>query len=211
MTKNKGGGFGTKLVWALVIVVLALVTGVGIARYGDRIPWLAPILGQPTQNSEAVVQGIQRLNELATVKYTTQVIVTEEQNTRILQQPLPEFLTGEKVLLMAVGEVQAGIDLEELSQRDVQVEGQRVTIDLPQARILDSSLDEDKTKLYDRDRGLLRIRGNDALLEEARRDAEDRMVEAARQNGIVEQAQNNAEESLRVFVTSLGYEDVVFK
>ena len=211
MNKNKGGGFGTTLVWALVIGVLALVTGVGIARYGDRIPWLAPILGQPTQNSEAVVQGIQRLNELATVKYTTQVIVTEEQNARILQQPLPEFLTGEKVLLMAVGEVQAGIDLEELGQRDVQVEGQRVTIDLPQARILDSSLDEDKTKLYDRDRGLLRIRGNDALLEEARRDAEDRMVEAARQNGIVEQAQNNAEESLRAFVTSLGYEDVVFK
>ena len=211
MNKNKGGGFGTTLVWALVIVVLALVTGVGIARYGDRIPWLAPILGQPTQNSEAVVQGIQRLNELATVKYTTQVIVTEEQNTRILQQPLPEFLTGEKVLLLAVGEVQAGIDLEELGQRDVQVEGQRVTIDLPQASILDSSLDEDKTKLYDRDRGLLRIRGNDALLEEARRDAEDRMVEAARQNGIVEQAQNNAEESLRAFVTSLGYEDVVFK
>ncbi len=211
MNKNKGGGFGTTLVWALVIVVLALVTGVGIARYGDRIPWLAPILGQPTQNSEAVVQGIQRLNELATVKYTTQVIVTEEQNTRILQQPLPEFLTGEKVLLMAVGEVQAGIDLEQLGQRDIQAEGQRVTIDLPQARILDSSLDEDKTKLYDRDRGLLRIRGNDALLEEARRDAEDRMVEAARQNGIVEQAQNNAEESLRAFVTSLGYEDVVFK
>ncbi len=211
MIKNKGGGFGTTLVWALVTGVLALVTGVGIARYGDRIPWLAPILGQPTQNSEAVVQGIQRLNELATVKYTTQVIVTEEQNPRILQQPLPEFLTGEKVLLMAVGEVQAGIDLEELGQRDVQVEGQRVTIDLPQARILDSSLDEDKTKLYDRDRGLLRIRGNDALLEEARRDAEDRMVEAARQNGIVEQAQNNAEESLRAFVTSLGYEDVVFK
>ncbi len=211
MTKNKGGGFGTTLVGALVLVVLALVAGVGIARYGDRIPWLAPILGQPTQNSEAVVQGIQRLNELATVKYTTQVIVTEEQNPRILQQPLPEFLTGEKVLLMAVGEVQAGIDLEELGQRDIQVEGQRVTIDLPQARILDSSLDEDRTKLYDRDRGLLRIRGNDALLEEARRDAEDRMVEAARQNGIVEQAQNNAEESLRAFVTSLGYEDVVFK
>ncbi len=211
MTKDKGGGFGTTLVGALVLVVLALVAGVGIARYGDRIPWLAPILGQPTQNSEAVVQGIQRLNELATVKYTTQVIVTEEQNPRILQQPLPEFLTGEKVLLMAVGEVHAGIDLEELGQRDIQVEGQRVTIDLPQARILDSSLDEDKTKLYDRDRGLLRIRGNDTLLEEARRDAEDRMVEAARQNGIVEQAQNNAEESLRAFVTSLGYEDVVFK
>ena len=35
----------------------------------------------------------------------------------------------------------------------VRVEDGRVTIDLPQAHILDSSLDEDKTKLYDRERG----------------------------------------------------------
>lgn len=210
MAKIKGGGFETTLVWALLLIVLVLAAGVGIARYGDRVPWLSPLLGQPTQNSEAVVQGIQRLNELATVKYTTQVIVTEEENERIFMQPLPEFLTGEKVLLVAVGEVEAGINLDELGQEDIRVEGERLIIDLPQARILDSSLDEDKTKLYDRDRGLLRFRGNDALLEEARRDAEDRMVEVARQNGIIEQAQTNAEESIRAFVTSLGYEEVVF-
>jgi hypothetical protein len=49
-------------------------------------------------------------------------------------------------------------------------------VELPRARVLHSSLDEDKTRLHDRDPRLLRIRGNDALLEEARRDAEDKMV-----------------------------------
>ncbi len=41
--------------------------------------------------------------------------------------------------------------------------------------------------------------------------ADDKMVETAREGGIVEQAQNNAEESIMTFVTSLGYRQVVFK
>jgi len=85
-----------------------------------------------------------------------------------------------------------------------------VIIDLPEARILGSSLDEDRTKLYDRDRGLFKIRGNDELIDEARRDAEDRMVEAARENGILDKAQTNAETSIRTLVTSLGYDEVQF-
>ncbi len=202
--------FGSTLVWVLLLVIVALAAGIGLARYGDRVPWLADLTGQPTQTTESVVLGVHRLNELATAEMVTQVVVTEEENTRILTKPLPEFLTGETVLLIAVGEVEAGIDLDELGKDDVRVKDGKVAVELPQARILDSSLDEDKTRLYDRDRGLLRIRGNDALLEEARRDAEEEMVKAAQENDLVAQAQNNAEDGIREFLISLGYEEVNF-
>jgi hypothetical protein len=144
--------FGSTLVWALLLVIVVLAAGIGLARYGDRVPWLADLMGEPTQTTESVVLGVHRLNELATAKMVTQVVVTETENKRILMQPLPEFLTGEKVLLVAVGEVEAGINLDELGKDDVQVKDGKVTVELPQARILDSSLDEDKTRLYDRDR-----------------------------------------------------------
>jgi hypothetical protein len=68
-----------------------------------------------------------------------------------------------------------------------------------------------QTKLYDRDRGLLRLRGNDDLLDDARRDGKYRMVETARENGIIEQARDNAEDSIRTLVPSLGYREVMFK
>ncbi len=210
MAKVSGSSFVTTLLLALLLVVLALVAAIGLARYGDRVPWLASLLGEPTQTSGPVVQGIQSLNELSTAKMVAQVVVTEEENARILQQPLPEFLTGERVLLVAVGEVEAGVDLAELGRDDVRLEGKNVTVNLPDARMLGSSLDEDKTELYDRDRGLLKIRGNDALIEAARRDAEDRMVRAARENGLLEQARNNAQASIRALVQSLGYEEVEF-
>lgn len=74
-----------------------------------------------------------------------------------------------------------------------------------------SAWPQDQTKLYDRDRGMLRLRGNDDLLDDTRRDGKDRMVETAREGGIFEQAQDNAEDSIRTFVTSLGYREVMFK
>ena len=202
MTKKIGRSrFGTTLILSLLLVIVSVAAGAGLVY----------LIWNPTQPDEpAVVEGIQRLNELATVKYTTQVLVTEEENAEIFRQPLPEFLTGEKVLIVAVGEVEAGVDLDELGPEDVRVTGDTVYIDLPAARILDSSLDEDKTRVYDRDRGVLKFRGNDGLIEEARREAEHRMVEAARDNDILTKAQDNAEASISTLVTSLGYDEVRF-
>ena len=202
MTKKIGRSrFGTTLILSLLLVIVSVAAGAGLVY----------LIWNPTQPDEpAVVEGIQRLNELATVKYTTQVLVTEEENAEIFRQPLPEFLTGEKVLLVAVGEVEAGVDLDELGPEDVRVTGDTAYIDLPAARILDSSLDENKTKVYDRDRGVLKLRGNDDLIEEARREAEHRMVEAARENDILIKAPDNAEASISTLVTSLGYDEVRF-
>src|SRR5215210_385542 len=202
MTKKIGRSrFGTTLILSLLLVIVSVAAGAGLVY----------LIWNPTQPDEpAVVEGIQRLNELATVKYTTQVLVTEEENAEIFRQPLPAFLTGEKVLLVAVGEVEAGVDLDELGPEDVRVTGDTVYIDLPAARILDSSLDEDNTRVYDRDRGVLKLRGNDDLIEEARREAEHRMVEAARENDILTRAQDNAEASISTLVTSLGYDEVRF-
>jgi Protein of unknown function (DUF4230) len=85
----------------------------------------------------------------------------------------------------------------------------KVTLDLPEAHVLDSSLDEDKTRVYDWDRSLL-VKGDYALVEEACQAALDKIEAVARDEEIVGQAQNNAEDSIREFLNSLGYKRVVF-
>lgn len=202
MTKAGRGGLGTTLVLAMLLVVVSVAAGVGLTL----------AIWNPTTRGEGeVVLGIRRLNELATVEQTIQSIVVEEDNQSIWSQPLPEFLTGEKLLLVAVGEVEAGVNMDELQEEDVRVVGKTVTIDLPEARILDSSLDEDQTTVYDWDRGLLKTGDDAELAEEARRTAEDRIVETAREGGILGKAEQNAEESIRVLITSVGYEKVSFE
>ncbi len=114
------------------------------------------------------------------------------------------------MLLISVGEVEAGVDLSALGEDDVRVEGETVSIRLPEPEIFSVSLDEDETGVYDRDFGPLNLRPDDELVEEARAEAESKVEEAARENGILDTAETNAEESIRAFVTSLGFEEVRF-
>ena len=140
------------------------------------------------------------------MRWTESVPVTRESGGTEFEQSL----SGERVLLIVVGEVEAGVDLSSLGADDVRVDGGTVTIRLPEPEVFSASLEEDETRVYDREFGLLNLRPDDELVEQARAEAERRVEEAARENGILEQAETNAEESIRAFVTSLGFERVEF-
>lgn len=203
---KRGRGFGTTLVLALVIVVLSIALGVGLA--GVRVPLLGPLFGGETATTTGpvVVEGVQRLDRLATVRWTESVVVTKESDGSSLER----FLTGEKIVLVAAGEVEAGVDLASLRPDDVEVNGEKVSIRLPAPEILSARLNQERTAVYDRDQGLLRLRPDDAMVGEARRDAEEEITATARENGILDYARDNAEESIRAFVESLGFEEVEF-
>jgi hypothetical protein len=210
---KKGGGFGTTLVLAFVIVLVGVGLGVAISTQGfmERLPVVGPLLFQEepaqTTTSPVVVEGIQDLNQLATVRWRESVIVTRESGGTDLEQ----FLAGEKVLLVAAGDVEAGVNLESLGRDDVRVSGETVTIRLPEPEILSVSLDEEATGVYDRDFGPLNVRPDDDLVEQARATALDRLEQTARDEDILEQAERNAEKGIRAFVTSLGFEEVRFE
>jgi len=209
---KKGGGFRSTLVMALLIVVLSVALGVGINRFDfmARIPVVGPFIfeEQParTTTRPVVVEGIRELNQLATVRMTESVLITRESGGT----GLGRIFSGERVLLVAVGEVEAGVDLANMGEEDVQIDGDRVTIRLPEPEILSTSLDEDETSVYDRDFGPLNFRPDDELVEEARDEAVERVEEAARENDVLDSARRNAEDSIRAFVTTLGFEEVEF-
>lgn len=71
-------------------------------------------------------------------------------------------------------------------------------------------MDEEKTGVYDRDRGILTrlLSSDETMVEEARREAQEEITATARENGILDYARKNAEESIRAFVESLGFEEV---
>ena len=209
MARVVGGRLGPALVWVVSLVVLTLVAAIGLAKYGCQIPTISFLVGCP-DGPEPVVQRVKRLNELATAEMTAQVVVTEEQEgANIFFKFVPDRLVGEKVLLVLRGEVEAGINLDKLGEKDVRVKEKKVTVTLPEARLLDTTVDEEKTELYVLERGLL-TRGDYSLVEKARRKAIDRIEATARDEDLVEKAQSNAEDSIREFLISLGYEEVEF-
>ena len=210
---KKGSGLGTTLVLALVIVVLSVALGVGIGTFGfmERIPVVGPFLleEQParTTTGPVVVEGIQDLDQLTTVRWRESLVITRESGGTELEQ----LVSGERVLLVATGDVEAGVNLADLEGEDVRVDGETVTIRLPEPEILSVSLDEDETGVYDRDLGLLNIRPDDDLVEEARDAAVGEIEKAARDEEILDQAEQNAENGIHAFVTSLGFKEVRFE
>src|SRR5215813_11577379 len=145
-----------------------------------------------------VVDRIQKLQRLETVVYTMDKIVTGEKESAIL----PNFLAGDKLLLLVHGEVIAGIDFETLKLEDVRVEKKRVRVKLPQAEVLVTRLDSGKTRVYSRQTGLL-VSTDPNLESQVREDAEADLRRSALADGILKKAQDNARSTITSLMQSM--------
>lgn len=203
---------GTFAVLAISCTLLAFATfkgGLdGLGKLGGIFPNFSLVV-TPTvtinTNQPAVISQIRSLSKLETVNYQLEKVVTGKSSG-----PLPDWFTSDKILLVAHGEVVAGIDLNKLKPEDVTVVSNTVTIKLPEPEVLYTRLDNDKTYVYDRQTGL--FSSPDPNLEsEMRRVAEEEILKAALEDGILSKAVENAETVLRTLVTGLGYGDVQFR
>ena len=152
-----------------------------------------------------IIHEVQALARLETIQYSVEKVITAE--TR--QGPFG-FLFGDRLLLVAHGSVIAGVDLAEITKREISIDEKgMVTLQLPPAEIFIAALDNEKTYVYDREVGFLR-RGDVKLESAARLAAEKEILEAALSDGILEQAQVNAHAYLFRLLGSLGFSNVRF-
>jgi hypothetical protein len=120
--------------------------------------------------------------------------------------------TKDALLLVAVGDVVAGVDLAKVHDEDVRVDvaASTVHLTLPVPEVLSSTLDQRATHVYSRTTDVLA--GRDEQLEgEARREAEEEMGKAAIEEGILDRARTSTDRTLRALLRSLGYERVDLK
>ncbi len=178
--------------------VIELQHGVSteVARLLHPTPTIIP---DPVTN----IHEVQSLARLETIHYSVEKVITAE--TR--QGPFG-FLFGDKLLLVAHGSVIAGVDLADIMESNISIdENGVITLQLPPAEVFIAALDNEKTYVYDREVGFLR-RGDVELESAARLAAEEAILEAALSDGILEQAQVNAEAYLFRLLGSLGFSNV---
>lgn len=153
---------------------------------------------QPT-----VIRQIRALERMETASYTLDKILSGERQNPIL----PGLLAGDRLLLVAHGEVIAGVDLAKLQPSDVVVHGRSVSIHLPAAEIFTASLDNTKTRVYSRDTGLF-TPADPELESQVREAAVNQMRAAALDDGILKTAAANAQQTVRSLLTSLGFTNI---
>jgi len=214
---------GIRVLWIIVIALVSviLVGAIGaivstirapidnIANLPDRAATKIVEIIHPTPtiypDPVTVVREVRSLARLETVQYTVEKVITAETN----QGPFG-FLLGDKLLLVAHGTVVAGVDLGRLQPGDIRIDAQgSVYIVIPAAEVFMATLDNEKSYVYHRETGLF-AGGTKDLESAARKAAQEKILDAALEDGILDTALLNGKAFLQRFLISLGLRDVVF-
>jgi hypothetical protein len=207
-TRKKGSWWKGLFAGGLIALLAAgiamwLATGVGLFQLIGNLRTGRTLLhvDQPT-----VVRQIAQLQRLETVKFTMDKIISGERGSPYV----PKLLISDRLLLVAHGEVIAGVDLSGIQAGDVSVQGQTVTVAVPKAQILVAKLDNEQTKVYSRDTGLFST-PDPNLESEVRQEAERQLRQAALDGGILKSADENARTTVTSLLKGFGFTQVNFR
>lgn len=184
----------------LPAVLLLLLAG------GGWIAWKAlqsfgGITPARTVSTATVIHQVQSLAQLVTVRYIMEKVVILED---------VKWYGESRVLLIAHGITKAGVDLGQIKQADLRIAGQKIRLRLPRAAITDAYLDEKQTKVIERTTGLLRTFDKN-MEQNAREMAINEIRLAAREAGILAEAEERAQLQLRALLHQMGFEQVDFE
>lgn len=185
----------------VVILALGIFCGVELSR------WVRGGSGARSYDTVAVLQQVKTLSQLVTVQYVIEKV-------EVLEVP-PESALGKmfagnnRILLLAHGIVKAGINFERMKPEDLQLHGKSIRITLPHPQITDAYLDDKQTKVIEWTTGFLRAFDKD-LEQTTREKAIGDIQRAARQSGILNDADERARAQLKDLLLRLGFDEVEF-
>jgi hypothetical protein len=207
------GGCRVWVGYAAIIVLGAVVgflimTVIGIFTAGERfVTGIEGILNGPTPTPTIDVRGvvvrqIRDASELTTTLFAMETVVEAS--------AVNEFaglnIGTTRLLLIAYGEVRAGIDLSGITEQDITVVSDTIRIRVPPPRLIDSKVDVNQTRVYDYDQGFLNL-GPDVgpqLADRAQEEALAKIKTAACENGILEEANQRAAVILQGLFTGIA-------
>lgn len=203
--------------WGLVALGLAIVaTLIGVDRVRDFLPSFDNPFASETidRSPPAVLKSIQDIGEFrAATGHFEQIIDLHNDSG------LPDELLGERTLFVAVGTVDAGVDLSRLDDDAVQISDDRrsATVTLPSAQIFEPQLDIERSYVYDRREGVFNeiaglFSSDPNYQQELNRLAQQKLRDAAEHgSGLVPRAEENTRAMLESLLGSLGFTRVAVR
>jgi hypothetical protein len=181
-------------------------------------PW--DLLPNPFERSEvdrsapALLEKLEDLSEYHAASAQLQELIDIEEDVRFV----PSFIAGERVSFLAFGTVDAIVDFSALEEGAIEVSEDRTTVHvrLPPARIGEVNVDPERSRVLDRDRGVLdRLGGvlsdNPTGERELYLEAQQKLRRAAADSELTDRAEANTRRMLRALFETLGFEDVTIE
>jgi len=166
----------------------------------------------PLPSATPIVVSWQELGYLTSVEYKLKTVVALERNKENANffDAVVEFLGGgsDRVLLSAVGNVQAGINMSKIGDADVEIDGKSVKIAIPPAEVTSVELLPSETEIFDSRQSWV-LSDYEGIEVEAMDIARDQLEGwAINQSNIQDTAEVVAKAQLDHFLRQLGFEEV---
>jgi hypothetical protein len=194
------------------MLILGMIVGIGVWRSGEQFVDGIKMALTPQPPEEqvdvrtVVVQQVRGASELTTAVFAMEAVVPSTSSRTIAN-----YEVGKTTLIyVAYGEVRAGVDLSELTPADVRASGDTLRVSLPPPQILDSKIDVNRSDVYDYSRGFLGLGPDRApeLQEQAQEAALQKVIVAACEQGILQEASTRAESVVAQLLVNTGFENV---
>ena len=139
--------------------------------------------------------------ELGAVEYTI---------TKIIKASDTKFYTigDRKILFSCRATMKAGIDMTEFSQENVEIDGNHITITLPQPKVLSFNMPPEQARLEYEKVGALRFDFTAADRNDLLRQGEEAILADAPNLGILADAEANAKMFFEALLTQVGFEKI---
>ncbi len=173
-----------RIIGSLVLVIALLAGGVLL---GQRLAKEEP----PVITAELIENRLEQITELGTVNYHYKNMGQFEDDSKVYGFTLP--FTSKKFILAYSGEVKAGVDLRGLK---VDVSGEKITIEMPEAEILSHEIDESSITVFDEKSSLfnpIKIEDMTTFQTSQKEEIENEVIE----KGLLTQASESAKEIIR--------------
>lgn len=189
--------------------ILIGAAGFGVAYKWTKPPPLLPplsseqIVTKPAPNVILAVRDLQKLE-------CAELHIERVMDVRNKESHVFGLIEAEDALLLvASGDVVAGIDLSQMKEGDITPDwnSKSVKIVLPPPKVFSTRIDNEHTYVYSRNVDVLAKR-KESLESEARVQAEKELAKAAADAGILERANRNGSRTVEGLARALGYEKV---
>ncbi|HEY8091530.1 MAG TPA: DUF4230 domain-containing protein [Polyangiaceae bacterium] len=200
------GGRTAAIAVATVVLLVSAASAFVLGR--AYAPTLATdhVVSRPTPSVVLAMRDLSRLE--TTTFHMEKVIELTDEQSRLFGL----VQARDQILLVAVGDVVAGIDMARLGDQDARVDstGRGVRVVLPAPEVLSTSIDEARTHVFGRSTDVLAER-KEELEGLARKEAAEQIEKGARAGGILDRARASAERTVRALLQSLGFEKIAIE
>ena len=193
----------------MALLVIALLFG---CRHKEQPASVQAGIAQGIDTVPMLIMQVQQCSKLYTAEYRVHKIITHDDALRFKGQVMSKSfnlkvpLADRKIAIPMDAKIKAYIDFSTFSEQNVERQGRRITIILPDPQVVmtSSKIDQKNVKQYV---GLTRAHFSDEELAGYQQQGREAILQSIPDMGIEETARANAAKVLVPMLTQLGYEE----